>query len=175
MAAGAVAPFNSDDLEQGNADKGLSGSTGAGEGDWRLALTSESDIGVLAYTRTTDGFLTAMHDAAPVAGTRHRVAIFNPGANDRQVSWLRLVNAGDEAAAVTITGIDDSGASPGSAVQVSVPAGTARRYTAAELESGGTKGWRARWAMVWASGVWRSASDQPIRVLEPAVESHRAT
>ena len=164
VAAGAVAPFNSDDLEQGNADKGLTGSTGAGEGDWRLALTSESDIEVLAYTRTTDGFLTAMHDAAPVAGTRHRVAIFNPGANDRQVSWLRIVNAGDAAAAVTITGIDDSGGSPGSAVQVSVPAGAARAYTAAQLESGGEG---LEGALGDGVGKWRLevASDQPIRVL----------
>ena len=164
VAAGAVAPFNSDDLEQGNADKGLTGSTGAGEGDWRLALTSESDIEVLAYTRTTDGFLTAMHDAAPVAGTRHRVAIFNPGANDRQVSWLRIVNAGDAAAAVTITGIDDSGASPGSAVQVSVPVGTARGYTAVKLESGGEG---LEGALGDGVGKWRLevASDQPIRVL----------
>ncbi len=137
VAAGAVSPFNSNDLEQGNAAKGLTGSTGAGEGDWRLELSSESDIEVLAYIRTTDGFLTAMHDAAPVEGDVHRVAIFNPGSNDRQVSWLRIVNAGDESAAVTITGIDDSGASPGGAVQASVPAGTARAYTAAGLESGG--------------------------------------
>ena len=164
VAAGAVAPFNSDDLEQGNADKGLSGSTGAGEGDWRLTLSSESDIEVLAYIRTTDGFLTAMHDAAPVSGPQHRVAIFNPGSNDRQVSWLRMVNAGQEAAAVMITGIDDSGASPGSAVQVSVPAGAARAYTAAELESGdeGLEG-----ALGDGVGKWRLevASDQPIRVL----------
>ena len=164
VAAGAVAPFNSNDLEQGNTDKGLSGSTGAGEGDWRLALSSESDIEVLAYIRTTDGFLTAMHDVAPVAGTRHRVVIFNPGANDRQVSRLRLVNAGEEAAAVTITGIDDSGASPGVAVQVSVPAGAAREYTAAELESGGEG---LEGALGDGVGKWRLevASDRPIRVL----------
>ena len=164
VAAGAVAPFNSNDLEQGNADKGLTGSTGAGEGDWRLELSSDSDIEVLSYIRTTDGFLTAMHDAAPVSGTQHRVAIFNPGSNDRQVSWLRMVNAGQEAAAVTITGIDDSGASPGSAVQVSVPAGTARAYTAAELESGGEG---LEGALGDGVGKWRLevASDQPIRVL----------
>ena len=164
LQGGQVAHFNSDDLEQGNAGKGLTGSTGAGEGDWRLALTSESDIEVLAYIRTTDGFLTAMHDAAPVTGTRHRVAIFNPGANDRQVSWLRIVNAGDAAAAVTITGIDDSGASPGVAVQVSVPAGAARAYTAAELESGGEG---LEGALGDGVGKWRLevTSDQPIRVL----------
>ena len=100
---------NSDDLEQGSPQKGLSGGTGAGEGDWRLELTSELEIEVLSYIRTTNGFLTAMHDVAPSAGTRHRVAVFNPGSNRNQESLLRLINPGDGAAEVTITGIDDKG------------------------------------------------------------------
>ena len=36
--------FNSGDLESGNADKGIAGSIGAGEGDWRLELTTDLDI-----------------------------------------------------------------------------------------------------------------------------------
>ena len=39
--ADEVASFNSDDLELGIAAKGLTGSTGAGEGDWRLDLSSD--------------------------------------------------------------------------------------------------------------------------------------
>ena len=128
--------FNSGDLEQGNAGKGLTGSTGSGEGDWRLALTSELDIDVLAYVRTGDGFLTAMHDVAPSAGNVHRVAMFNPGSNRNQASLLRLVNAGDEAAAVTIAGIDGNGAAGESDVALSVPAGGSRTLTAWELEDG---------------------------------------
>ena len=65
-----MAHFNSNDLEQGNVGKGLTGSTGAGEGDWRLELSSDADIEVLSYIRTTDGFLTAMHDVAPVSPAR---------------------------------------------------------------------------------------------------------
>ena len=118
VAAGRTAPFNSDDLEQGNAGKGLTGGTGAGQGDWRLELSSESDIEVLAYIRTTDGFLTAMHDAAPAEGDAHQVVIFNPGSNDRQRSWLRIVNAGAAPAAISITGVDDRGASPGGPVRL---------------------------------------------------------
>ena len=164
LDSGQVAHFNSDDLEQGNAGKGLTGSTGAGEGDWRLALSSDSDIEVLSYIRTTDGFLTAMHDVAPVSGTRHRVAIFNPGSNTAQVSRLRLVNAGEEAAQVTIEGTDDQGMSPGSDVLVTVPAGGTRTYTAQELESGaeGLEG-----SLGDGAGKWRLevTSDVPIRVL----------
>ena len=50
--------FNSSDLEQGNAEKGLSGGTGSGSGNWRLELAAEMDIEVLSYVRTPDGFLT---------------------------------------------------------------------------------------------------------------------
>lgn len=61
--------FNSEDLESGNENKGLSGGTGAGDGDWRLALGSDLDIEALAYVRTEDGFLTAMHDTVPARAT----------------------------------------------------------------------------------------------------------
>ena len=71
--------FNSRDLENGNATKGLSGGAGPGEGHWRLELSSGLDIEVLSYVRTADGFLTAMHDAALAEEGRHRVAFFNPG------------------------------------------------------------------------------------------------
>ena len=119
---------------------------------------------MLSYIRTTDGFLTPMHDVAPVSGTRHRVAIFNPGSNTAQVSRLRLVNAGEEAAAVTIVGADDRGLSPGGEVLVTVPAGGTRTYTAQELEEGaeGLEG-----ALGDGAGKWRLevTSDVPIRVL----------
>ena len=164
LQGGQVAHFNSNDLEQGNAGKGLTGSTGAGEGDWRLELSSDADIEVLSYIRTTDGFLTAMHDVAPVSGTRHRVAIFNPGSNTAQVSRLRLVNAGEEAAAVTIVGTDDQGLSPGADVLVTVPGGGTRTHTAQELEEGaeGLEG-----SLGDGAGKWRleATSDVPIRVL----------
>ena len=139
LDANETAHFNSDDLEVGNAEKGLSGSTGAGTGDWRLQLISALDIEVLAYIRTTsDGFLTAMHDTVPREGDRHVVAIFNPGSNADQVSRLRLVNAGNDPAEVTIAGIDDGGvSSSGGSVAVAVPAGASRTLTAHELEAGG--------------------------------------
>ena len=94
IGANEVVHFNSDDLEQGSPSKGLSGGTGAGEGNWRLELTSDLVIEVLSYIRTTDGFLTAMHDVAPSGGTRHRVAVFNPGSNRNQESLLQADQSG---------------------------------------------------------------------------------
>ena len=153
LPGGQVAHFNSNDLEQGNAGKGLTGGTGAGEGDWRLALSSDADIEVLSYIRTTDGFLTAMHDVAPASGTRHRVAIFNPGSNTAQVSRLRLVNAGEAAAEVTIAGTDDGGLSPGSDVLVTVPAGEVRGRTRRRSWSPVLRAWKVPWETARASGV----------------------
>ena len=139
--------FNSKDLEEGSESKGLVG-TGAGQGDWRLELTSDLDIEVLAYVRTADGFLTAMHDTAPAADNRHRVAVFNPGSNTNQLSWLRLVNPGDEAASVDVTGIDDMGEYSNYLVQVDIPAKGGRSLDAAELEDLGLGDGRGKWQLI---------------------------
>ena len=164
VPANEVRHVNSDDLELGNADKGLSGRTGAGQGHWRLELSGPDDIDVLAYIRTKDGFLTSMHDLVPGVDNRHEVAFLNPGSNNRQVSRLRLINAGDEPAQVRITGIDGVGASPGDTVRVSLKAGAMRSFTAAELESGaaGLKGALGDGASKWHLLV---ESDWPITVM----------
>ena len=166
IGAGKTAHFNSDDLEGGNARKGLAMGTGSGSGDWRLTLTSTLDIEALSYIRTpADGFLTAIHDQAPVAEDgRYRVVVFNPGSNTNQESQLRIVNPGDVAAAVTITGIDDANASPGDAVELSVPARASVTLGAAELESGGS-GFSG--ALGDGKGKWRLLvdADEPVHVM----------
>ena len=129
--------FSSADLEHGNDAKGLAGAVGPGEGDWRVTLTSALDLQVLSYVRSEGGFVSAMHDLAPVAADgSHRVVYFNPASNRRHVSKLRLANDGEQAAAVTITGIDDRGARSGT-VTLTVSAGSAATFTSAQLESGG--------------------------------------
>ena len=163
IGAGETVHFNSEDLETGNADKGLDGSTGAGAGDWRLELTSALELEVLAYIRTEDGFLTSMHDVVPQTEAGHRVVTFNPGRNVTQVSRLRLINPGAESAEVRIEGIDDEGASPGGAVVLSVEGGASRTVSAQALESGeGVSG-----ALGTGEGKWRLvvSADQPIEVM----------
>ena len=137
VAANGAAHFNSDDLEDGSAAKGLSGGIGPGEGDWRLEVTSDLKIDVLAYVRTDDGFVTTMHDAAPSLIHTHRAPTFNPGSNADQASSLRLVNPGEDDAEVTIAGIDGDGVSPGSDIRITVPAKASRTLTSQELEAGG--------------------------------------
>ena len=148
----ATVHFNSGDLEGGNPDKGLSGQAGSGQGNWRLELSSERDIEVLSYIRTMDGFVTAMHDVAPARDNAHHVAIFNPGSNAAQVSYLRLINPTEEAAEITIRGTDDRGMPGEGEVSVSLHAGTAKEFSAAELESGGA-GLSGR--LGDGSGKWR--------------------
>ena len=164
IAGGATAHFNSSDLQDGNPEKGLSGGVGSGEGNWRLLLDSELDFEALSYIRTEDGFLTAMHDVAPLSDGAYRVVTFNPGSNPHQVSSLRLINPGPQAAAVTITGVDDAGVSPGGAVVVSVAAGGSRTLPASELETGGAG---VTGALGDGAGKWRLrvSSDQPIMVM----------
>ena len=165
VGAGATAPFNSDDLAGGNAAKGLTGSVSAGEGDWRLEMESELPIEVLAYARTRDGFVTSLHDAAPAVGRDSHVAVFNPGSNDRQVSSLRLVNAGETMAEVAIIAVDDDGWSPGGEVSLVVPAGGAVTHTSLELEEGTGSGLVG--GIGDGAGKWRLrvTSRVPVRAL----------
>ena len=139
LAARQTAHFNSDDLENGNPAKGLSGGVGDGEGEWRLELSADAQMRIeaLAYVRTADGFLTGMNAVAPLSDGVHEVVFFNPGSNRRQVSKLRLVNPADADAAVTISGIDDAGnAAPEGDVTLTVPGGAAAEITAQQLEAG---------------------------------------
>ena len=137
LAAKASVHFNSNDLESGNAAKGLSGGVGDGEGDWRLELETSLHIEPLGYIRTADGFVTSMHDLVVDGGaTGYHVPIFNPGSNRSQVSRLRLINDSDAEAAVTIEGLDDRGTPGDEKVRVNLPAGTARTISAQDLELG---------------------------------------
>ena len=165
LAAGAVVHFNSDDLEDGNSGKGLSGSTGAGSGDWRLVLETDLDIEALAYVRTSNGFLTSIHGMALTAGTTHYIPTFNPGSNRNQQSALRLVNRQSEPADVTIHGFDDRN-QQSDAVSLTVPARNAVKLTAAELEAGPRIA-SAEGALGDGSGKWRLfvVADRPIHAM----------
>ena len=168
IAASGTLHFTSADLERGNAGAGLPGGVGTGQGGWRLALDSERDIEVLSYIRTADGFLTAMHDVAPEDEDGvYRVAIFYPGSDTDRVSVLRLVNPGEDDATVTIRGIDEDGMSPGSDVQVSVPAGQARSFRAADLEAGtGVTGALGDGAGKWRLDVLSNVAIHAMNLLE---------
>ena len=166
LVALQTAHFTSSDLEDGNLDKGLSMSIQSpSQGNWRLEFTSDLDIKVLSYIRTSDGFVTSMHDVVPSDGNTHRVAIFNPGSNYRQESLLRLVNPGDDAVSVSVRGVDDRGvAAPGGAVRFSIPPQATRMVTAVDLENGAAD---LEGTLGDGTGKWRLEveADAPIKVM----------
>ena len=174
IGAGRTVHFNSKDLENGNAAKGLTGSAGAGEGDWRLELTSTLDLQVLSYIRTQDGFLTAMGDVAPRRGNgEHDIPIFNPASNVNQRSLLRVTNLGGDDAEVTIGGVDDDGRTPGTDVRTRIRADATRMLTAEELESGasGLTGALGDGRGKWRLAV-RSGSELSVMSLLASPEGH---
>ena len=119
---------------------------------------------MLSYIRTSDGFLTSMHDfVGRTEAGQHRVAIFNPGRNSNQASRLRLINPGGESTEVRIEGIDDKGGSPGEAVVFTLEGGVSRTLSAKELESGtGMSG-----GLGTGTGKWQLvvSAEEPIEVL----------
>ena len=165
LGAGEAVHLSATELERGSAAKGLSGRLGSGEGDWRLELSSALDLEVLAYTRTADGFLTAVHDVVVPSETGHRVVRFNAGGEGAQRSRLRLVNLGAQAVEVRIEGVDDAGAASPGAVRVTVPGGGARTLGAAALESGEGEGLAG--ALGTGTGRWRLlvSAERPIEVM----------
>ena len=138
LGANQALHFNSGDLENGNANKGIEGVGPPAQGDWRLDVETALAVRVLSFVRTGDGFLTAMHDRLPIArpGQSRRAAwTFNPGSNDRSASSLRLVNTGENAEGVSIEGVDDQGNAAGP-VTLTLAAGEARTLSALDLENG---------------------------------------
>ena len=146
--------FNVDDLVAGNQGKGLRSTLGASADD-TLDVYGSGDIDVLSYIRTTDGFVTSMHDTVPWrpvderlddlrgrpvadsgrAAGGHFVPIFNPASNPKQRSMLRLVNPGGEDMDVAVYAVDDHGTAAGP-VRFSLAALSTRTLDATELESG---------------------------------------
>ena len=171
IGAGETVHFDAGDLEEGDAETGFRAGIGAGTGAWRLELSSTLDIEVLSYARTQDGLVSGMQDVVRQGGSGYRIALFNPASTTGQVSRLRLINPGAMAAAVTIEGIDDEGASPGGAVRLSLPARASRMVTASELETGDGDGLSG--SLGDGSGRWRLivTADRPIAVMNLLVSS----
>ncbi|MCY4496667.1 MAG: hypothetical protein OXC14_05215 [Rhodospirillaceae bacterium] len=155
-----ILALNSDDLEYGNPAKGIPVGIGQGQGDWQLFLefrTTEtdvtrdlSDLDVQTFARTSDGFLTSMHDTVPYLGRFHGyfVGTFNPGRNTNQRSALRLINPHEFPVNVSIKGMHDgSSSTPEYGQRIPLPARGALTVTAQELEQHHPE--------------WEADSDQP--------------
>ncbi len=134
IGAHSVAHFNAADLAMGNPDKGLMGSVEAGQGHWRLVLTSTLPLKATGFMRTNDGFVTSLQETVPYGMTGHLVNCLNPGSNENQVGWLRIVNLAHKKAHVSITGMNDHGGSSSGMVELTVPVGGAKMVRSKMLE-----------------------------------------
>ena len=174
VAAGDLLHLTAEDLEQGNAGKGVSGALGAGEGAWRLRLHAADAAAaagagpprmeVQAYARMADGFLSNLNALAPRIGEVAEVAYFAPANGPAQGGRLRLVNWGDADVEATVRGVDASGAPSAGAMRATVPANGARTVTAAQLESGGAG---LVGALGNGAGAWRLEvqAERPLDVM----------
>jgi hypothetical protein len=160
--------FNSDDLKDGNTEKGLSGGVGSGQGNWRLEFDTDLDIDPLIYTRPRgEGFITSTHDVvAQGESMRWRVPFFNPGSNMAQQSRLRVVNTSGIDTAVRIEGLDDNGAAGIDVVRFDLAADAARTLSAQDLEQGSSDS-TFTGRLGDGAGKWQLfvSADEPIQVM----------
>ena len=171
LNASAAVEFTATDLQSGNASLGLTGGIGTGIGDVRLLIDTDLQIVPMAFVRAADGTLSTMHDTVRAASEddsgqyAYEVPVFNPSTEMVQASRLRLINPGDEQAAVTIGARDDGGAAAtGGDVTLTLAGGGARTLTAQQLEAGDT-GITGRLGA--GTGKWRLrvSSDRPLQVV----------
>ncbi len=163
IGASQTAHFDSDDLESGNPEAGLSGSTGPGEGDWHLELASDLNIELQAYAYGDGGVLDELLEAAVGDGEGFRIATFDPGDDNGVTGLLRLLNRSGEAIELTVRGTDDLGVSPGPGVTIELAAWESKTYTASELESGEAPGLTG--SLGDGTGLWRLDGEAPRQVM----------
>ena len=168
IAAGHTGGFNSEGLEDGNAERGLATGVGDGNGHWRLELVTELDIEARAYIRTSEGFLTSMHQVAredTLVANRYLVPFFNPASNRSIVSRLRVVNPGEDALAVSIDAWDSEGEAGEGTVTFLLGAGAATLVSSQQLEAGDSDAFAGR--LGDGEGKWRLevSADGPLEVM----------
>ena len=137
LTAGATVHFNSQDVENGNPGKGMTGGLGDGTGNWRLRFSSDLELDIMGLFRNTDGFVNNLHDTADsIMNRTHSIGFFNPGSNSNQASRLRLINISENTNNFSITGIDDAGSDGGGTATVILGPNQSTEVSAAQLEQG---------------------------------------
>ena len=104
-----------------------------GQGPWQLHLLTNLEIEPLAYIRTADGSVHAVHDAVePYEPRRYQVPTFNPSNR----SMLHTVNSSGAPMSGVITGTDGEGELAPGDVRFEIPPRASCTVSAIQLESG---------------------------------------
>ena len=141
IAANGAIHFNAGDLADGNMGKGVPALGRPAQGDWRLNVETELEVGVLSYVRANDGYLAPLHDLMERETNDRRkrlvAPIFMPPGGDAGTSLLRLVNTGEDAAQVNAVVFTDQPSNGLSSIYVNfeLAPGEARTLSALDLNN----------------------------------------
>ena len=158
IGAGRAAHFNSEDLELGNAAKGLTDGVGAPvAGDWRLEILSTLDLEAQTFLRAPGGPLSALHDSLPRVGGALRAAFLPAGRERSPAGALRVSNPTGADKTVMVWGFDDAGRGR-LATGLVAPAGRAVTVSASDLE---------RWRLGSGRGLGRGEGNWRLELAAP--------
>ena len=158
IGAGRTAHFNSEDLERGNAAKGLTDGIGAPmAGDWRLEILSTLDLEAQTFLRAPGGPLSALHDGLPRVGETLRAAFLPAGRERSPAGALRVSNPTGADETVMVWGFDDAGRGR-LATGLVAPAGRAVTVSASDLE---------RWRLGAGRGLGRGEGNWRLELAAP--------
>ena len=120
-------------LEAVNLSTDFLGIRNLGQGPWQFHLLTDLEIEPLAYIRTADGSVHAVHDAVePYEPRRYQVPTFNPSYR----SMLHMINSSGAAMSGIITGTDGEGELASGDVRFEIPPRASCTVNALQLESG---------------------------------------
>lgn len=139
LPANASQQMTSQDIENGNTGKGLTGAFGDGEGNWRLTVTSSLELDVMSLIRLPGGFLTNLSSVAPGSGNTRTLNYVESADETLRTGSIRVINTSGNSSTVTVSATDDNGVdAPGGDVTFTLDANAAREISVADLESGGS-------------------------------------
>ena len=120
-------------LKAVNLSSDLLSNLDLGQAPWQLHLLTDLDIEPLAYIRTADGSVHAVHDAVePYEPRRYQVPTFNPSYR----SMLHMVNSSGARMSGIITATDGEGELASGDVRFGIPPRASCTVSALQLESG---------------------------------------
>ena len=158
IGAGRTAHFNSEDLERGNAAKGLTDGIGAPvAGDWRLEILSTLDLEAQTLLRASGGPPSSLHDGLPRVGETLRAAFLPAGRERSPAGALRVTNPTGADETVMVWGFDDAGRGR-LATGLVAPAGRAVTVSASDLE---------RWRLGSGRGLGRGEGNWRLELAAP--------
>ena len=138
LIANSSLQVTSQDLENGNATKGLTGSLGPAIGKWRFTVSSDRNLAVMSLIRAPGGFLTNMSALTPRNAANDPVAYFvSPASQTDRETFLRIVNTTPISTTITLSATDDSGhVAPNGDILLTLAPGASRQMTSSDLETG---------------------------------------